>query len=194
VTGTRTPLVPLTDEQRQMVADNLGLVGWVLNRQGRSHDEDAYQAGVLGLIRAVQKFDPAKGFKFSTYARTWIQQGIQRDRLSANELRAMGRGEALPPEAVSYDELVEFGYDAVSPADTAETATLRAAAAEAHAAVTDACDDDIDRIILRHRIIAGQSADSVAHLCGSVRATVIRREALLLQRARTSLRDAEMAS
>jgi RNA polymerase primary sigma factor len=40
--------------------------------------EDLFQHGVLGLIRAARKFDPAKGFKFSTYATWWIRQSISR--------------------------------------------------------------------------------------------------------------------
>jgi RNA polymerase primary sigma factor len=40
--------------------------------------EDVLQAGAVGLIKAAEKFDPAKGFKFSTYATCWIRQGITR--------------------------------------------------------------------------------------------------------------------
>ncbi len=40
--------------------------------------EDLVQEGMLGLIRAVEKFDWRKGFKFSTYGTLWIRQAIQR--------------------------------------------------------------------------------------------------------------------
>ncbi|MGH2844138.1 MAG: sigma-70 family RNA polymerase sigma factor, partial [Solirubrobacteraceae bacterium] len=64
----------------QMINANLRLVVSQARRyQGHGLPlEDLVQEGMLGLIRAVEKFDWRKGFKFSTYGILWIRQAIQR--------------------------------------------------------------------------------------------------------------------
>lgn len=64
----------------QMVKANLRLVVSIVQKRRASADEfmDLVQAGNLGLIRAVELFDPTRGYKFSTYSYWWIRQGIMR--------------------------------------------------------------------------------------------------------------------
>ncbi|HWH54031.1 MAG TPA: sigma-70 family RNA polymerase sigma factor [Gaiellaceae bacterium] len=66
--------------KERMINSNLRLVVHVAKRY-RGHGVpfgDLIQDGVIGLNRAVEKFDYRKGFKFSTYATWWIRQAVQR--------------------------------------------------------------------------------------------------------------------
>ena len=68
------------EARRRMIAANLRLVvHWARRYQDRGVDfADLVQEGTFGLMRAVDKFDWERGFRFSTYATWWIRQALQR--------------------------------------------------------------------------------------------------------------------
>ncbi|TSC72673.1 MAG: RNA polymerase primary sigma factor [Parcubacteria group bacterium Gr01-1014_38] len=80
------------EEARQkLIEANLRLVVHVAKRYARRGDPELFldliQEGNLGLFRAVERFDPTMGTRFSTYATYWIRQAIQRALTKSRTIR-----------------------------------------------------------------------------------------------------------
>jgi len=75
------------EAKNKLVTSNLRMVQGVVNvyirngLQGQYNAGDLMQEGILSLMRAAEKFDPDRGFRFSTYAMYWIRSGVKRDQL-----------------------------------------------------------------------------------------------------------------
>ena len=101
-------------ERTSLVEENLGLVRKVAyeysKKTGLEYD-DLFQEGVIGLIRASEKFDPEMGNAFSTYATWWIRQKIQRyieGSLNVSRLAKKNRGKIY----AARTEIEESGIEA----------------------------------------------------------------------------------
>ncbi len=94
------------EARRRMIECNLRLVvHWARLYQDRGVElGDLVQEGTFGLIRAVEKFDWRRGFRFSTYATWWIRQALQR------AVHNHGQTIRLPMEAADRARLVDQAH------------------------------------------------------------------------------------
>ena len=97
--------------REQLVRHNLGLVAHTWSRHRCSlpaHDDttaDALQEAALNLVRAAEKFDPAKGYRFSTYASFWVRRGFSEfERYAKRVIRFPAEKAAVVIKALRLSE------------------------------------------------------------------------------------------
>lgn len=100
--------------QRRMQEANLRLVVAVAKtytrkaRRGGLTADDLFSVGSVGLKRAVEKFDPKRGYKFSTYAYWWVKQALGKEVLTPNQgVAAFGLGAANAARAMKVRAIEE---------------------------------------------------------------------------------------
>lgn len=77
------PKIVGNKERTEFIENNIGLVRQIARKYfpTLTHSEDLHQAGLLGLIRALDRFDCEKGTAFSTYAAFYIRKEMQKEEL-----------------------------------------------------------------------------------------------------------------
>lgn len=83
--------------RNELIRHNLKLVVMFAKKyvDDKNELEDLIQVGNLGLMKAIEKFDPNKGFKLSTYAALWIKQNITRYKVNNNIYRVSLHSDGL---------------------------------------------------------------------------------------------------
>ncbi len=96
--------------RQQMIAANIGLAAFVAHKHKTTvlSFDDLLQEGVIGLIKAVDRFDPYRGFQFSTYAIPWIKQAIS--RLIVKQEKIVRLPVALAERACAVFEAMRNAY------------------------------------------------------------------------------------
>lgn len=106
----RKKRLALSNLRQEMISSNTGLVAFVGHKY-KTHSlafEDLMQEGLVGLIKAVDRFDPSRGICFSTYAIYWIRQAIS--RLIVKQDKVVPLPVALAEKASSVFEAMRSCY------------------------------------------------------------------------------------
>jgi len=102
-----------TMDTLEMYQENKNLVHHIIQRHyphlvGTLEYEDAFQEGSIGLLKAIKKFDPTKGYQFSTYAYPSIQRSIYRGMYETNADMSISR--TANETHIKFKQYTENGY------------------------------------------------------------------------------------
>ena len=103
--------------KKKLISANLRLVVFVVRKYYMTNNgipfEDLIQEGNLGLMKAVEKFDPLKGYKFSTYAIWWIKAAINDAIIDKSKIIRLPSDayQQLIRYKISLVELSNMGYE-----------------------------------------------------------------------------------
>jgi RNA polymerase sporulation-specific sigma factor len=97
------------EAKEQLVIHNVRLVRNVVKRLNKLHQdqEDLFQIGMIGLLKAIQKFDVSVGVKFSTYAVPTVNGEIRKWLRDKNELLKVPRDITLAANKIHVQELYD---------------------------------------------------------------------------------------
>jgi RNA polymerase sigma factor (sigma-70 family) len=169
-----------------LAEQNLGLIGFVIRKWHRhlppEEQDEAYQDGYIGLLRAAEKFDPQKGWAFSTYAVFWVRRFIMQgreEREGINYRRAVRAGSSyLEPKSLStvLGDGIDLADTLIAAEDVEATVGRRVLAAQVAARATRMCADDIDRAALARLTGEGETLVAAEARLGVSRQTVLNRQ------------------
>ena len=153
-----------TQAKHLMVKHNLRLVISVARRYAYRGLElsDLIQEGAVGLIRGIQRFDPGKGYKFSTYSHWWIRQAVSRAVID------QGRTVRLPAHIVEMLTRMRRAEQAVQQHGRPDEAS--AAKVSALLGVTP---DRVRQLVAMSRDVSSMDAETTSHSSKDSRRTTV---------------------
>lgn len=177
----------LTDSQRKLVEENLGLVAFALRKVPLcffDSREDAYQIGSIGLMKAARSYDPERKVLFATYAMPCIMNELRMALRHINTSNPAGRVCSYDAEVPSQDGETFSLLDLI-PSDDPLPET-RMIAHETLRRVLSALKSmpDSDAYPLLHMIVQNRTQQEIAEVLGITQSAVSRK----LRKIRTSLR------
>lgn len=185
----------------RLIEGNLRLVVSVAKKFFRRvplDQDDLVQFGNLGLIRAVDKFDPERGIRLSTYATPWIMQAIQRGiALTARAIRLPVHMHDLVVRAERVTQNAEHALSVAELAEAINTTETRALAAAQNRDLTLSLDWSAEESRIgdsRGRAFSDTIADPEANTAAPAEAAALRSDLLAAIADELDPRDARIVA